>query len=248
MEKKENRMGTMPVGKLLLKMSLPAMLSMLIQALYNIVDSIFVARYSEKALTAVSLAFPVQNLMIACAVGISIGVCSVISRRLGEKNEEEAARAAQTGYSILLIFIAAFILMGFTVVKPFFSLYTDDPELLQMSTSYLSICLIASAGCFLLTFCEKSIQGTGDTFHPMIIQMSGAIFNIIFDPIFIFGWFGLPSMGIAGAAYATVAGQFLSMFLGVKFIRDNKYIESLLLDYGNLKITKKIDTISNRGH
>lgn len=224
MEKEENRMGTMPVGKLLIKMSLPAMLSMLVQALYNIVDSIFVSRLSEKALTAVSLAFPIQNLMIACAVGISVGICSVISRRLGEKREEEAAKAAQTGYSILLIFTLAFMIMGVTIVNPFFKLYTDDPELLSLGNTYLSICLIASLGCFLLTFCEKAIQGTGDTFHPMIIQMSGAIFNIIFDPIFIFGMFGIPAMGIAGAAIATVAGQFLSMFLGVKFMRDNKYL------------------------
>lgn len=224
-KKEENRMGSMPVGKLLFKMSLPAMFSMLIQALYNIVDSIFVARYSEKALTAVSLAFPIQNLMIACAVGISIGICSVISRRLGEQNEKQAETTAQTGYSILLIFIVVFMVMGVTIVKPFFRLYTDDPELLDLCNTYLSICLLACAGCFLLTFCEKSIQGTGDTFHPMIIQMSGAIFNIIFDPIFIFGWFGLPAMGIAGAAIATVAGQFLSMFLGVKFIKDNKYLD-----------------------
>lgn len=225
MDVQENRMGTMPVGKLLAKMSLPAMLSMMVQALYNVVDSIFVSRLSEQALTAVSLAFPIQNLMIACAVGISIGICSVISRKLGEKKDKEAAQAAQSGYTLLLLFTVAFMIMGFTIVKPFFKLYTDDPELLDLGNQYLSICLIASLGSFVLTFCEKAIQGTGDTFHPMIIQASGAIFNIIFDPIFIFGLFGFPKMGIAGAALATVAGQFLSMFFGIKFIKDNQYLD-----------------------
>ncbi|MCQ2397807.1 MAG: MATE family efflux transporter [Sphaerochaetaceae bacterium] len=223
-QKEENRMGTMPVGTLLRKMSLPAMFSMLIQALYNIVDSVFVSRFSEKALTAVSLSFPMQNLMFSFAVGISIGICSVISRKLGEKKNNDALSAAQTGYTMLLICAALFTVIGLTTSKPFFKLYTSDPELINMGTQYLSICLCLSAGCFVACCCEKSLQATGDTFHPMLIQLSGAIFNIIFDPICIFGLLGVPRMGVAGAAVATVAGQILSMVVGIIFVRKNPYV------------------------
>lgn len=223
-EKKENKMGTMPVGKLLVSMSLPAMFSMMVQALYNIVDSIFVSRFSEMALTAVSLAFPIQTLMISFAVGTSIGITSVVSRRLGEKREEDAFTAAQTGYTILLIWSAVFSVLGLTAVKLFFRLYTDDPVLLKMGTDYLSICTVFGVGCFILTYTEKVLQGTGDTIHPMIIQISGAVFNIIFDPIFIFGYFGLPAMGAKGAAIATVLGQLLSMMLGIHFVHKSPYV------------------------
>ena len=223
-DKKENKMGTMPIGKLLVSMSLPAMFSMMVQALYNIVDSIFVSRFSEMALTAVSLAFPVQTLMISFAVGTSIGITSVVSRRLGEKREEDALNAAQTGYTLLLICSSVFLILGLTVVKQFFKLYTDDPTLIKMGTDYLSICTILSIGCFILTYTEKVLQGTGDTIHPMIIQMSGAIFNIIFDPILIFGYFGLPAMGVAGAAYATVLGQILSMMIGIHYVHKSPYV------------------------
>jgi len=223
-EIKENKLGVMPVGKLLASMSIPTMFSMLIQALYNIVDSIFVSRLSEKALTAVSLAFPMQNLLIAFAVGLSVGICSVVSRRLGEKREKEAFKAAETGYSILLICTVLFMIIGAVFSESFFRIYTQDEELVQLGTTYLRICLIISLGCFIGVFNEKILQSTGDTIHPMIIQLCGAIFNIIFDPILIFGYFGFPAMGIAGAAYATVGGQLLSMFIGIYFVRKNQYV------------------------
>lgn len=221
---KENKMGTMPVGKLLISMSVPTMISMLILALYNIVDSIFVSRLSEAALTAVSLAFPMQNLMIAFGVGTSVGICSVISRRLGEKRNEDALKAAETGYTLVLFCTLLFIVLGIFFSRPFFKMYTDDSELIEMGTSYLSIVLSFSVGLFICTFCEKVLQGTGDTVHPMIIQMAGAVVNIIFDPIMIFGYFGFPALGIRGAAIATVLGQLVSMVLGIIFVRKNVYI------------------------
>ncbi len=222
---KENKLGVMPIGKLLASMSIPTMFSMLIQALYNIVDSIFVSQYSEKALTAVSLAFPMQNLMSAFAVGLSVGICSVISRKLGEKKEEAALKAAETGYTILLICTVAFMIIGAVFSEPFFRLYTEDEELVYLGTHYLRICLVVSVGCFLGVYSEKVLQSTGDTIHPMIIQLSGAIFNIIFDPIMIFGYFGFPAMGIDGAAWATVGGQILAMFIGAIYIKRNQYVK-----------------------
>ena len=227
--RRENKLGTMPVGKLLVVMSVPTMFSMLIQALYNIVDSIFVSHFSEKALTAVSLAFPLQSLMIAFSVGTSVGICSVISRRLGEKREDEARKAAETGYSLMMLFMVAFVLVGAFVSRPFVSLYTDDAELISMSASYARICLMVSFGSFTNIYCEKALQSTGDTVHPMIIQASGAIFNIIFDPILIFGYFGLPAMGIQGAAIATVAGQIFAMFIGLRFLKKNRHVNVKIL-------------------
>ena len=233
---KENKLGVMPIGKLLASMSIPTMFSMLIQALYNIVDSIFVSQYSEKALTAVSLAFPMQNLMSAFAVGLSVGICSVISRKLGEKKEEAALKAAETGYTILLICTVAFMIIGATFSEPFFRLYTTDEELVYLGTHYLRICLVISVGCFLGVYSEKVLQSTGDTIHPMIIQLSGAIFNIIFDPIMIFGYFGFPAMGIDGAAYATVGGQILAMFIGAFFVKRNQYVK---IRYTTIKFDKR---------
>lgn len=225
----ENKLGIMPVGKLLVVMSVPTMFSMLIQALYNIVDSIFVSHYSEKALTAVSLAFPMQMLMFSFAIGTSVGVCSVISRRLGERRLEEAQKAAQTGYTIELMLMVAFVLIGAFLSKPFIRLYTSDAELISMTSVYLQICMMLSIGSFVNVFCEKALQSTGDTIHPMIIQASGAIFNVIFDPILIFGYLGFPAMGVAGAAYATVAGQIFAMFMGIVFLKRNRHLSVRLL-------------------
>ncbi len=233
---KENKLGVMPIGKLLASMSIPTMFSMLIQALYNIVDSIFVSQYSEKALTAVSLAFPMQNLMSAFAVGLSVGICSVISRKLGEKKEGAALKAAETGYTILLICTVAFMLIGALFSEPFFRLYTEDEELIYLGTHYLRICLVISVGCFLGVYSEKVLQSTGDTIHPMIIQLSGAVFNIIFDPIMIFGYFGFPAMGIDGAAYATVGGQILAMFIGAFYVKRNQYVK---IKYTTIKYNKQ---------
>lgn len=225
----ENKLGIMPVGKLLVVMSVPTMFSMLIQALYNIVDSIFVSHYSEKALTAVSLAFPMQMLMFSFAIGTSVGVCSVISRRLGERRLEEAQKAAQTGYTIELMLMVVFVLIGAFLSKPFIRLYTSDAELISMTSVYLQICMMLSIGSFVNVFCEKALQSTGDTIHPMIIQASGAIFNVIFDPILIFGYLGFPAMGVAGAAYATVAGQIFAMILGIVFLKRNRHLSVRLL-------------------
>ena len=225
----ENKLGIMPVGKLLVVMSVPTMFSMLIQAMYNIVDSIFVSHYSEKALTAVSLAFPMQMLMFSFAIGTSVGVCSVISRRLGERRLEEAQKAAQTGYTIELMLMVAFVLIGAFLSKPFIRLYTSDAELISMTSVYLQICMMLSIGSFVNVFCEKALQSTGDTIHPMIIQASGAIFNVIFDPILIFGYLGFPAMGVAGAAYATVAGQIFAMILGIVFLKRNRHLSVRLL-------------------
>ena len=225
----ENKLGIMPVGKLLVVMSVPTMFSMLIQALYNIVDSIFVSHYSEKALTAVSLAFPMQMLMFSFAIGTSVGVCSVISRRLGERRLEEAQKAAQTGYTIELMLMVVFVLIGAFLSKPFIRLYTSDAELISMTSVYLQICMMLSIGSFVNVFCEKALQSTGDTIHPMIIQASGAIFNVIFDPILIFGYLGFPAMGVAGAAYATVAGQIFAMFMGIVFLKRNRHLSVRLL-------------------
>ena len=223
--KSGNKLGTMPIGKLLAVMSVPTMFSMMIQALYNVVDSIFVSHYSEKALTAVSLAFPLQMLMFSFAVGTSVGICSVISRRLGEKKEEEANRTAETGFALELLFMVLFILIGAFLSKPFVSIYTNDPMLSKMTVSYLRICLMLSMGVFTNVFFEKSLQATGDTIHPMIIQTSGAVFNVIFDPILIFGYFGFPQLGVTGAAIATVAGQFFAMAIGLFFFLRNKYLK-----------------------
>jgi len=223
--RRDNKLGTMPVGKLLAVMSIPTMFSMLIQALYNVVDSIFVSHFSEAALTAVSLAFPLQLLMFSFSVGTSVGICSVISRRLGEGREDEANKSAETGYSLMLSFMLMFVLIGAFLAKPFVLLYTKDPVLVKMTVTYLRICLMLSLGSYVSIFCEKSLQSTGDTIHPMLIQMSGAIFNVIFDPILIFGYLGFPRLGVAGAAIATVAGQFFSMSMGIFFLRRNKYLK-----------------------
>ena len=229
---KDNKLGTMPVGKLLAVMSIPTMFSMLIQALYNIVDSIFVSHYSEVALTAVSLAVPLQMLMFSFAVGTNVGVCSVISRRLGEKRFDEAEKAAQSGYTLVLILTVVFVLIGAFLSGPFFRLYTRETELLSLSTTYARICLMLSLGTFVNIYCEKALMATGDTIHPMIIQASGAIFNVIFDPILIFGYLGFPAMGISGAAIATVAGQLFAMVLGIIFLKRNRNLNVKLLKPG----------------
>lgn len=232
MPEKENKLGVMPVGRLLAVMSLPTTFSMLIQALYNIVDSIYVSHFSEKALTAVSLAFPLQMLMASFAVGTGVGVCSVVSRRLGERREDEARTTAGTGFSLELIFMVFFMLLGLVAARPFLSIYTSDPELLGMSSSYARICLIFSIGMFVNIYCEKILQATGDTIHPMIIQASGAVINVILDPILIFGHMGLPAMGASGAAVATVLGQVFAMILGLVFLKKNRYVSIRLFRPG----------------
>ena len=247
---KENKMGTMPVNKLLVTMSLPMVISMIVQALYNIVDSIFVSRLSEDALTAVSMAFPMQNLMISVAVGTGVGINAMLSRALGEKKFEAANKTAENGIFIEVLGYVLFLLIGIFVTKPFFLAqagagdianmgieYTricllevlDRPtkpfflaqagagDIANMGIEYTRICLLMSFGIFMQIGFERILQSTGRTIFTMITQSTGAIINIILDPILIFGLFGMPKMGVAGAAIATVTGQICAAILAITF-------------------------------
>ena len=216
-------MGTAPILPLIFSMSLPAMFSMLVQALYNIVDSYFVAQVSEKALAAVSLAFPLQNLLIAFAVGTAVGVTSLISRRLGQGLQEEANAAATHGILLAVATWVLFALYGAFFSTPFFHLFETDPEIIQMGDTYISICCIFSFGVFVEICLERTLQATGNMVWPMIFQLIGAVTNIIMDPILIFGWFGLPAMGVAGAAIATVMGQILAMVVAALVVTFGKH-------------------------
>lgn len=222
---KENKMGTQPVLKLIITMSLPAMFSMLVQALYNIVDSYFVSMISENALTAVSLAFPIQTLLIAFAVGTAVGINSLVSRRLGEKKNEEADSAATHGLLLGVGNWVIFAVIGLLFSNLFFRSFTDINEIVSMGTDYMSIVCIFSFGVFIEVNIEKTLQATGNMIFPMVFQLIGAITNIILDPLFIFGvdWLGLPAMGVAGAAIATVIGQILSMIVALFVILVGKH-------------------------
>jgi len=212
---KENKMGTMPENKLLISMAVPMMLSMLVQALYNVVDSIFVSRISEDALTAVSLAFPVQNLLIALGTGTGVGINALLSKSLGEKNQKLANKVAHNG--IILMFFSAIVCASFGIFgsRWFFGTQTEDLVLIEYGTQYLTIVMAFSFGIFGQFITERLLQATGRTTLSMYTQLVGAVTNLILDPILIFGWFGLPALGIRGAAIATVAGQILSASFGV---------------------------------
>ena len=214
---KENKMGVMPVGKLLANMALPMIISMMVQALYNVVDSIYVAQISESAVTALSLAFPVQNMQIGFAVGIGVGVNSLLSKSLGERNQEAVNRTAGNGMVLMLICTAVFMLFGFFGVRPYYEIQSTVAETVEGGIAYTSICCIFVMGSFVQILCERLLQSTGRTVLSMVTQGVGAITNIILDPIFIFGWFGVPAMGVAGAAVATVIGQWLGALTGLYF-------------------------------
>lgn len=220
----ENKMGTAPVARLILSMSLPAMFSMLVQSLYNIVDSIFVAKIGESALAAVSLAFPIQTLMIAVAVGTGVGINSLISRRLGEGDRKAADRAASHGIILGAISWAVFALLGVFFSRPFFQMFSTNGAVIQAGADYLSIVTILSLGIFVEISVEKTLQATGNMIYPMIFQLIGAVINLIWDPILIFGLLGFPAMGVAGAALATVLGQIISMIysLYIVFRKDHE--------------------------
>ena len=205
----ENKMGTMPVGKLVFNMSLPMMISMLVQALYNIVDSIFVAKLSENALTAVSLAFPLQTLLIAVATGTGVGMNALLSKSLGERNFKKANKIADNAAFIYAISYIVFLILGFTIVKPFYAsqIGNADVEIMNLGIDYLSTVMIFSFGLFTQIFFERLLTSTGRTIFSMTSQLCGAITNIILDPIMIFGLLGFPKMGVTGAAVATVIGQ-----------------------------------------
>lgn len=213
----ENKMGTMPVNKLLVFMSLPMIASMLVQALYNVVDSVFVAQISENALTAVSLAFPIQSLMIAVSSGTCVGINALLSRSLGEKRQKEANLSAVNGVFLAFVSYLVFALMGIFGSHLFFASQTENREIVEFGTQYLTICLIFSFGIFMEMTFERIMQSTGRTIYSMVTQGTGAIINIILDPIMIFGLFGFPRLGIRGAAIATVTGQIIAMILAVWF-------------------------------
>lgn len=226
----ENKMGTMPVLPLIFSMALPAMFSMLVQALYNIVDSIFVSQYDPvNALAAVSLAFPVQMLLIAVAVGTGVGLNSLISRRLGEGRQEEADSAAAHGVFLGVMSWLVFLVFGVFFVRPFFTAFSDNAVLVEMAIQYTRICCVCSFGVFVEISLEKTLQATGDMIHPMKFLLTGAITNIVLDPIMIFGWFGLPAMGVTGAAVATVLGQILSMVYALWVMFTKKHIVTVKL-------------------
>ena len=214
-EKKENKMGTMPVNKLLINMSLPMMISMLVQALYNIVDSIFVSRIDENALTAVSMAFPIQSLMIAIGVGTGVGVNALLSRSLGEKDYEKADKTATNGIFLSLLSYLVFLIIGIFATTPFYLSQTNDGQIVGYGKQYLTIICCCSFGMYTQFIFERLLQSTGRTFQTMITQGTGAVINIILDPIFIFGYFGVPRMGVAGAAVATVLGQVIAGILAI---------------------------------
>lgn len=210
---KENKMGTMPINKLLISMALPMVISMLVQAMYNIVDSIFVSRLSENALTAVSMAFPMQSLMFSVASGIGVGMNALLSRSLGQKNFKAANKAAMNGLFLEAVGAFIFILVGIFLVGPFFRIQTDNPEIIDMGISYTRLCMVLCFGIYAQFTFERILQSTGRTFYTMITQLVGAVINIILDPIMIFGLIGFPKLGVAGAALATVIGQIFAAAL-----------------------------------
>lgn len=213
----ENKMGTMPVNRLLITMSIPMIISMLVQAFYNVVDSIFVAQISENALTAVSMAFPIQNLMIAVATGTGVGVNALLSKSLGEKNQGMADKTANNSVFLAVMSYLAFLIFGFVGTETFFRLQTDIPEIIQYGKDYLFIVAVLSFGIFGQIAFDRMLQATGRTFYTMFTQGIGAVINIILDPILIFGMFGLPRLEVVGAALATVIGQIIAMIVSIVF-------------------------------
>ncbi len=211
----ENKMGIMPENKLLLNMALPMILSMLIQACYNIVDSYFVSKLSQDALNAVGLAFPVQNLMIAVAVGTGVGINALLSRSLGQKDQERANRTAMNGVMLEVVSGLVFTVLGLTCARLFYTVQTDIPGIVEYGADYLTIIAGCSMGIFLSVACERLVQATGRTVYAMVIQGTGSVINLILDPILIFGLFGFPRMEVAGAAVATVTGQIIGGLVGL---------------------------------
>lgn len=218
----KNKMGTMPVGKLMFNMSIPMVISMLVQALYNVVDSYFVAMISNDALTSVSLAYPIQMLMVSVSVGTGIGINSYMSRRLGAGDIDAANKGASNGMLLLVLSAIVFAILGF-FIEPFFKLFTDEPHLIEMGVEYLKICMVFGLGVFVQIGCEKVLQSMGKTSLSMLTQLLGAIVNIILDPMMIFGIGPFPELGIAGAAYATVIGQWAGMAVALLLVFGKKH-------------------------
>lgn len=235
---KENKMGTMPIGKLLFTMATPLVISMLVQAFYNIVDSVFISRYSDAALQAISYAFPAQNLMIGFATGAGVGVNALLSRSLGEKNVKKANEVAENGVFVAMLSALLFALFGLFGTRAFIAFQTKTPEVIATGEEYLSICTIFSFGIFGEIMYERLMQSTGKTVYTMFTQGVGAIINIILDPILIFGYFGFPVMGAKGAAIATVVGQIVAFLLGI--ILNQIYNKEIRLNFFKFKPSLKI--------
>ena len=217
------KMGEMPVGRLLFKMSVPAIISMLVQSLYNVVDSVFVSMYDPDALEAVSIAYPMQMLIVAFAIGVGIGSNAQISRKLGEGDREGASKTAKNGLFLSLVCAFLFVIIGLSLSKWFISLFTGNDKIISYGTQYLTIVSAVSIGCFVEICCSKTLQATGNMKIPMISQLIGALTNIILDPIFIFGWAFVPEMGAAGAAIATVTGQIFAMIFVLTVLYTKKH-------------------------
>ncbi len=239
--RKENKMGTMPMTKLILSMSVPAIFSMTIQAMYNIVDSIFIGNYDPDGLTATSFAFPLQMLLVAVGVGTAVGVNSLVSRRLGAHNYNEANDAASHGLLTCVFSGLLFLLLGLFVVKPFMGAYTQNPKVFEYGVQYLTVVLCFSFFCIVQMMIEKTLQATGNMIFPMIIQLVGAVVNIIFDPLLIFGIGVFPKLGVLGAAIATVFGQFCGMVFGLIILFFKKH--EVKISYKNFKFN--FSTIKN---
>ena len=226
MQQQGNKMGTQPIPKIMLSMGIPMILSMVLQACYNIVDSMFVARITEegsiihvgeKAVNALTLAFPIQMLIVAFGIGTGVGVNVVLAKSLGQKDEQKVARVAGNGITLGLIIYAVFLVFGIVGIHAYFKTQTSDAMILSMGTQYLQICTIGSIGMILFSIYEKTLQATGKSLYSTIAQIGGAVTNIILDLILIFGWMGFPKLGIVGAAYANVIGQSVSMVLAMVF-------------------------------
>ncbi len=242
----ENKMRATPIAKLLFTMALPLALSMLVQALYNIVDSIYVSRISDSAVTTLSLAFPIQNLQIGFASGIAVGVNSLLSKSLGEGNQDRANRAAGNGIFLMAIVVVLFMAFGFFFTRPFYEMQSDVSETVEGGVAYTSICCIFTLGIFVEVLGERLLQASGRTIYTLFTQGTGAVLNIILDPLFIFGGFGIPAMGIAGAAVATVIGQWVAAIMAVifnltsnpdvkfrlKYLRPDKFMVGKILSVG----------------
>ena len=231
---KEIKMGVMPMTKLLLSMSIPAIFSMTILAMYNVVDGIFIGQYSQPALTATSLAYPLLMLLIAVSVGTAVGINSLVSRKLGENNFKEANDAATHGLLLSFLSYAIFLVLGLFVSRPFMSLYTTNEEIIEAGTQYLTIVLCFSLFNIIQITIEKTLQATGNMIFPMLFQLTGAVVNIIFDPLLIFGYGPFPEMGIAGAAIATVFGQFCAMLFALIVIFKGKH--AVKISFKNFKL------------
>ena len=243
-ENKENKMGVMPVRKLLITMSLPVVISMFVQAMYNLIDSIFVAQIDQDALTAVNMAFPMQSLMIAFQTGLGVGMNAMISRLLGEKKPHDAGRAATHGLLLTLINYLVFLIAGLTAVRLFFTVQSKSEAVIEYGTEYLSIVCCFSFGLFFQICFERLLQATGKTVYSMIMQGVGALINIFLDPVFIFGaeFLGIPAMGVRGAAIATVLGQCIACAIGAFLhFRFNKDLRCIFKGFKpDLTIIKKI--------